>query len=267
MRQISLMSLTTGFALLAGGCGLFGGGTTTTQSPTDSPTVASPVVVSPDEATPGQGAATQPAFARPTVSPQTNSPKGILPPDLISSTDPNQRVKQVQRSRSDPFALLPTVPTVQLPPPPPLPPPPSTARPNSAPTGGIRSAAGGGGSGSNRSPGGGSAPVSSSPPRTIPVVPLPPQPTLARAVKVTGVVQVGSAVYAIVSAPNEPSSRYVQEGQRLSNGQILVRRIEVSGAEPKVVLEQYGVEIVRAVGEGGSPTGTPAAALNPAAQG
>jgi hypothetical protein len=85
---------------------------------------------------------------------------------------------------------------------------------------------------------------------------------LARAVQVTGVVQVGDQVYAIVNAPNEPTSRYVQEGQRLAGGQVLVRRIEMNRAEPVVILEQNGVEVVRAVGEGGAPVpaaGSPAA--------
>lgn len=85
---------------------------------------------------------------------------------------------------------------------------------------------------------------------------------LAQAVQVSGVVQVGDKVFAIVTAPNEPTSRYVQEGQRLAGGQVLVRRIETNRAEPVVILEQYGVEVVRAVGEGGIPApanGTPAA--------
>jgi hypothetical protein len=64
-------------------------------------------------------------------------------------------------------------------------------------------------------------------------------------------------VYAIVNAPNEPSSRYIQEGQRLAGGQVLVKRIETNRSEPVVVLEQYGVEVVRAVGEGGAPAGGP----------
>jgi hypothetical protein len=78
---------------------------------------------------------------------------------------------------------------------------------------------------------------------------------LAQAVKVTGVVQIGSTVHAIVNAPNEPSSRYVRVGQRLSNGQVLVKRIEMNqGSEPVVVLEQNGVEVQTAVGEGGPAT-------------
>jgi hypothetical protein len=77
-------------------------------------------------------------------------------------------------------------------------------------------------------------------------------------------VQIGGTPYAIVTAPNEPTSRYVRAGQRLSNGQVLVRRIEMNtGIEPVVVLEQFGVEVVRSIGEGGAPGAgtTPAAAV------
>lgn len=89
-----------------------------------------------------------------------------------------------------------------------------------------------------------------------------PDPTLAKAVEVTGVVQVGSSVQAIVKAPDEPTSRYVTVGQRLSNGQVLVKRIEVNGSEPIVILEQSGVEVARAVGESAdvAKDGTPGAA-------
>jgi hypothetical protein len=64
-------------------------------------------------------------------------------------------------------------------------------------------------------------------------------------VEVTGVVQLGSSIQAIVKAPNEPSSRNVQAGERLSNGQVLVKRIILGGGNPIVVLEENGVEVVK----------------------
>jgi hypothetical protein len=88
---------------------------------------------------------------------------------------------------------------------------------------------------------------------------------LARAVEVTGVVQIGGTVYAIVNAPNEPSSRYVQVGQRLAEGQVLVRRIDAAGDQPVVVLEQFGVEVVKAIGSANSPTTPAPAGTQPAA--
>jgi hypothetical protein len=80
---------------------------------------------------------------------------------------------------------------------------------------------------------------------------------MARAVKVMGVIQIGNTAHAIVQAPNEPTSRYVRVGQRLSNGEVLVKRIEMNrGAEePVVVLEQFGIEVPIAVGQGGPPPG------------
>jgi hypothetical protein len=88
-----------------------------------------------------------------------------------------------------------------------------------------------------------------SPPNFRPELPQLPEPTLAQGVEVTGVVEVGGVPNAIVTVPNEPS-RYVQAGQRLSNGQVLVKRIDMNrGPTPVVILEQYGIEVAREVGE------------------
>ncbi|HEY9726374.1 MAG TPA: hypothetical protein V6D50_07965 [Chroococcales cyanobacterium] len=102
-------------------------------------------------------------------------------------------------------------------------------------------------------------------PRLIPQLPQLPEPTLAKSIEVTGVVEVGGQPNAIVKVPNEPS-RYVRVGQRLSNGQVLVKRIEMNqGPNPVVILEQYGVEVARRVGEPaeGGPLGSPTASLPP----
>ncbi|MBW4575896.1 MAG: hypothetical protein KME08_11495, partial [Aphanothece sp. CMT-3BRIN-NPC111] len=96
-------------------------------------------------------------------------------------------------------------------------------------------------------------------PGSLPAFPVPsfqpeplklPEPDLARRVEVTGVIQVGDAIHAIVKAPDETTSRQVQPGEMLSNGQVLVKRIEVNqGLSPVVVLEQYGVEVDKRVGD------------------
>lgn len=99
------------------------------------------------------------------------------------------------------------------------------------------------------------------------ILPLPPlavgprelpqlqEPTLAKTIEVTGVVNSGGIASAIVKVPNEPA-RSVREGERLSNGQVLVKRIEVnSGPTPTVILEQFGQEVARQVGD--KPSGTP----------
>lgn len=93
------------------------------------------------------------------------------------------------------------------------------------------------------------------PPKFVPDLPKLPEPTLAQGVEVTGVVEVGGVPQAILKAPNE-SSRYVRAGQRVSNGQVLVKRIEMNrGPAPVVILEQYGIEVARQVGE--KPSTTP----------
>jgi len=98
-------------------------------------------------------------------------------------------------------------------------------------------------------------------PTLVSVLPPPIQPELARAVLVTGVVLIGQEPQAIIKVPNEPTSRYVQAGQRLANG-VLVKRIEMNqGSNPVVIFEQYGIEVARTVGESpinvASPTTTP----------
>lgn len=300
MRQIpSIMTIAAVLALSLSGClGQSDTTTTTEESPvTESPVVASPAVPS---ATPEGSAAQSATPPTPPESSVATLPRNL---DLIPSTDPDQRIQSVQRERSDPFSVVPTTPSVQIE----ILDDGSGAQAGSPASPGAAAGAGrsaGGGSAGGGSAAGGSAAGSrgaassgaassgnqSSGGRTAasggggliptpnqvpgrpatPTVappPPPPQPTLARAVEVLGVVQIGSVPYAIVSAPNEPTSRYVREGQRLSNGQVVVSRIEMNGPAPSVVFEQFGVKVITAVGEGGAPESTEAApaAVLPAA--
>ncbi|MBW4612767.1 MAG: hypothetical protein KME21_05705 [Desmonostoc vinosum HA7617-LM4] len=87
-------------------------------------------------------------------------------------------------------------------------------------------------------------------PTLVSVLPPTPQPDAARGVMVSGVVLIGREPQAIIKVPDEPTSRYVQAGQRLANG-VLVKRIEMNeGSNPIVILEQYGIEVAKMVGEG-----------------
>jgi hypothetical protein len=84
---------------------------------------------------------------------------------------------------------------------------------------------------------------------------LPPAPVVqplsaARAIAISGIVQAGNRTSIIVQVPNESSTRYVAVGDYLANGQVLVKRIDTSGGEPVVVLEQDGTEVVKSVGSG-----------------
>lgn len=86
---------------------------------------------------------------------------------------------------------------------------------------------------------------------SLPPQPQPqPQPDLARAVKVTGFAVLKGVPRAIVQAPNERTSRSVTAGDRLSNGQVLVRRIDFSNPDqPRVILEEAGTTVAVAAGQ------------------
>jgi hypothetical protein len=225
-----------------------------------------------------------PEFATPMV-PAAPQLANIASAELIQSTDPEERIRQINNRRPDPFA------TVPIPPPPP---PPATALPTgaaptgtsptamaptgrspiaAAPTGTSPTAPRTGGTTAGRTPtasrpggttptaprpGGGTAAQPGGPggqpgtpsPGAIALAPLPalPQPTQAQQVTVTGVVTIGDRNYAIVQSPDEPTGRYVAAGQRVAGGAVLVKRIDMRGSEPVVVLEQNGVEVSHSVG-------------------
>lgn len=89
-------------------------------------------------------------------------------------------------------------------------------------------------------------------PLNFPPAPAP-STALASSVEVKGVMKVGEKISAIVKTPNEPS-RSVSAGDYLSGGAVRVKRIELGvDREPVVVLEQNGVEVVKAVSSNNSP--------------
>ena len=85
---------------------------------------------------------------------------------------------------------------------------------------------------------------------------LPPlninvEPTLAQDVVISGMLEADGRTRLIVRAPEESSSRYVEVGQYLSNGQVLVKSINKNNfSSPMIVLEQSGVEVVKTIGRG-----------------
>ncbi|MEM1367374.1 MAG: hypothetical protein AAGG02_05010 [Cyanobacteria bacterium P01_H01_bin.15] len=83
-----------------------------------------------------------------------------------------------------------------------------------------------------------------------PVGPPPPSAQTAKEVLITGIVTVSGRPQIILKAPNEITSRYVEPGQSIAGGQVLVKRVE-SGFNglPRVILEENGIEVSRAVGE------------------
>lgn len=92
-------------------------------------------------------------------------------------------------------------------------------------------------------------------PPAAPFVPPPPDTSAATGIEVTGVVRTGKDVKIIVKAPGEPTSRYVNIGQRIANGEVLVKRVDnlASGLEPIVIFEQNGIEVAKELGAEASP--------------
>lgn len=84
------------------------------------------------------------------------------------------------------------------------------------------------------------------PPVGVPAVPPSPS-SLAETIEVTGVLQVKGQWTVIVKEPGSPTSRYVKTGDYLANGRVLVKRI-LAGAEPAVVLQQNGREVIKSLG-------------------
>ncbi len=181
-------------------------------------------------------------------------PKGRVDPSLLPATSPEQRVAQITTGRSDPFSppaasltIVPTASTRSQSSAPPLQPVPLASLPNLPPPPlstvpiPVQPLPG------NVSPAPDQVPAVSAtaPTATAPAAPAVPA---VQTVEVNGVVQVGGLTRAIVTTPNEGSGRSVGVGDRIANGQVLVKRIDIGyGGNPVVVLEQNGVEVVRSV--------------------
>jgi hypothetical protein len=195
-----------------------------------------------------ESSATPDSFANPLVVGAAVQSNPI--PNLIPLTSSAERVPQIDSGRPDPFASLGITPTVvkirpaaaSAPPPPasvvqvpasppppavfPLPPllPASTTLPPLA---------------------AGNLPTVSVPG----ISPVAPPRSAAESLEISGVVQVGGKTNVIIKAADEYTSRYAAVGERVANGKVLIKRVEM-GLEPVVILEQAGREIVRSVGSG-----------------
>lgn len=204
------------------------------------------------------------AFEDPTI--EGSEPVGTVKADLIPSTSAEARRKAIARSRVDPFAVLPIPPT----------PDPVVLSPDAvavARNGGGQNTGRGGsaarnaantGSGSNAAnarpvaarPEPTPPPVRVQPPNEPLVLPSPiaalpsiPQPVIAPTISVSGVIQLGNEPYAIVRSGSEPE-RYVRVGDRLGGGSVRVKRIETLAFEPRVILEENGIEVSRPITTG-----------------
>lgn len=284
-HNYSSLALGGMIALFMAGCGVFGGGDGTETASTPPAGTPAPAAPAAPVASPSPKAQPFSGQIVPGQAPAPRTAAGLIPP-----TNGPQRAKEIDKGRGDPFASVPVRATVtvanpggnspgggtggstpgNVPPPlPPLPRPtvggqtsgggrsipvprpnlPTPVARNNAPM-----------ARPSRSPG--------SPPPVIARIPSPaplqpklpslPAPTLAQGVKVSGVVEIAGVPQAIISTPLETGqSRYVREGQLIADGQVLVKRISVSGGlTPVVVLEQYGQEVVKTIE---NPSTTPTA--------
>jgi hypothetical protein len=72
----------------------------------------------------------------------------------------------------------------------------------------------------------------------------------ARAVEVSGVIEVEGKIQVIIKLPTESFSRYVNVGEKIANSNIIVKRIEDRGTiSPTIVLSEGGTEVSHKIGE------------------
>ena len=147
---------------------------------------------------------------------------------LIPATDPNVRVRNSVRGRQDPFSVVSLNPRIEI----------EETESNNQPN-------------SNNIPNRTQNPspsASANSDSNLPVPDPPPNPALAEDVVITGLYQANGTTKLIVKAPEESNSRYVEVGEYLSNGRVLVKSIDMSQSPPLVILEQAGVEVAKVIG-------------------
>lgn len=270
--------------LLVGGCNFFGGSEELQDEEVSS--VDTPADSEGPEADAGEDGATVDAgqsedgeLFKEAMLPGLPSAAQVARAELLPSTDADERVREIERDRPDPYAYVPIPPAPRPAPPAPASSPSGNAggggrqptpggRPTVqplAPPGSTAQAGGGtqGGGTTNASAGnGGGQPNTSGTGTALAPLPILPEPTVvASQVQVSGIASVSGEKYAIVKAPGEPTSRYVRPGDRLSNGAVLVKRIENRpGTQPFLVLEERGEEVTLTVGANATSDEEPTAA-------
>ena len=185
--------------------------------------------------------------------------QSATPETLLASTNGSSRADSIFVGRADPFSPITQAPPVQAP---------TSIAAATTPTGSVQA---GPSVPSNVAP----LPIAPIPttgqlpalptsptPVAVPNTPAPlaalpspnqflgnaPTATSPLQVELTGVAQVGDRVALIVREAGSGTSRYTFAGDYLANGQILIKRIDVSAQEPQVVLEYNGREYTRMVG-------------------
>lgn len=151
---------------------------------------------------------------------------------LIPATNPDVRVRGSVRGRSDPFSVVTLNPQIEI----------EKPEQEEKPVNNTRN---------NRDNRSSRAQEQTNNRSNTADLPEPPPvvPTLARDVVISGLFEANGRTRIIVQAPNESSSRYVEVGQYLSNGQILVKSIDKNHfPAPRVILEEAGIEVAKTIG-------------------
>lgn len=199
------------------------------------------------------------AFESPMVSVSWRL-QSATPSTLLASTQGSSRADTIVAGRVDPFAPITQAPPLK---------PAASAATATTPPNQVQA-------GSGAAPVGTPLPIapiptagrlpalpSSPTPVAVPSTPVPlanlPSPSQLvgnqpvansplQLIELTGVAQVGDRVALIVREAGTGNSRYTFAGDYLANGQVLVKRIDVSSQEPLVILEYNGREYPRMVG-------------------
>lgn len=234
MRKLSVLLSCLVLSSILGSCSLLPGGGDEQSSTGENP---------------GAGTPGQPSKATPKGESDILVDTG-LDAVFIPSTDPDARRVANAEGRTDPFADFAFQPTgVKYAPPP----PPEPKEPEALPK--VPSVNPSSGNNANRTAttptlggnGNNTALVSTSSVLNFsPVLPELPRADLAEETLVTGVIEINGVKNILVQAPNE-SSRYVQVGDYIANGQVRVKRVDFRRNSPVVVLEQYGIEVYKEI--------------------
>ncbi|MEM7756749.1 MAG: hypothetical protein AAF298_01260 [Cyanobacteria bacterium P01_A01_bin.40] len=145
---------------------------------------------------------------------------------LIPATNPEVRVRSSVRGRNDPFAVVTLNPLIEV-----------DQKEEKKPETNITSRFSGSQNQSN----------SDDDELNLPEPIL--EPSLAQEVIISGLYEANGSTKLIVQAPEEDTSRYVEVGQYLSNGQVLVKRIEQDSFNfPLIILEESGIEVAKTIG-------------------
>ena len=161
---------------------------------------------------------------------------------LIPSTKPEIRVRNSVRGRQDPFSTIAVEPQIEI-------------EPEEEPDEEEPDVDNGRQQPSNNNNNNGATRpdnITSTPTIETLETPEPPEGSLtelAQNVLITGLVNLGDRIKLIVQAPEEATSRYVDVGQYISNGRVLVKRIEFNSPYPTIILEQSGIEVAKEIGE------------------